>query len=122
MLLWGQRGRDKGRLVPRWQLAATACVPGHLLLDEKRIPELGRTVRVAVFANPLNLSHTLWPALHDVQLLKVQPEWLVLSGFEHEGIGEIDVAQTWLLHTSDPDRRSAPETPQPRAAKPLVLA
>jgi hypothetical protein len=32
------------------------------------------------------------------------------------------VAQTWLLHTSDPDRRSAPETPQPRAAKPLVLA
>ncbi len=111
--------------MPRWQLASIVCVPGHLLIDEKRVPELGRTVRVARFTNPINLGHMLWPELLDVQILKVQPTWLVLSGFEHEGIGEVDVAQTWLLHVSDPDRRENPEVPEvqePRDLRPLVLA
>lgn len=88
--------RRQGVPVPRWQLGSLPAHVGRLVVREERLPDLGRTSRVAELLSQPECKQL--HRLHDVVLLGTQGTWLTLAGYEREdrgGSSYADHAQTW---------------------------
>lgn len=91
------RVRERGVVVPRFQIGRQRAVRGRLNVGDEYQPELRRHLRRAT----LQLQgHGQAPEpLWDVQLVHASGEMLVLGGFERidDAFRVIEYAQTWVL-------------------------
>lgn len=92
------RTRRHGVLLPRWQLGSLPRYRGVLVVEERRDPEFGRTLRIARLIDMSRPTDDP-PWLMDSVLLQANDSRLVLTGFERieDGITKTDYAQTWIL-------------------------
>jgi hypothetical protein len=90
------RVRQNGWVVPRHNAGMLRIVRGAFHLDDKNVPELRRTSRVASF-HVDGGNEVL--QLYDAGLMKASSNMMVISGFEREDNGArvVDYAQTWIL-------------------------
>lgn len=90
--------RRKGLAVPRWQVGSLPVFRGRLVVDEIRMPDMGRSSRQALLTEGDDLDGHA-PALYDTQLLRLTSEVMVLTGFEIDGseVNEVHYLQTWWI-------------------------
>lgn len=91
------RLRERGVRISAADARPTA---GDLLVSEMTRTAFGRALRIAQLLHPTRpyAAPELLPQLFDVQLIRIQKDELVLTGFERVQIDEkfVDFAQTWL--------------------------
>jgi hypothetical protein len=91
--------RERGRPIPKHQIAFKPALAGWLTVHEERDSLLNRHTRVARF-RAIENSNELLPALRDAQLVELTRERLILSGIERCEDATIDrvedFAQTWV--------------------------
>lgn len=93
-----QRTRREGKLIARHEMGQDPFLRGLLLVQERRVPDLGRHSIIASFSAPD--VHDLY----DVTIRHTNSEGhLVLTGFEHRTDlpgRPVDFAQSWILRIS----------------------
>lgn len=97
--------RQRGRLVPQWQLGTRKANIGELCVREVLNSTLRRHCRQATLTDlntgtPCPDLAPLW----DVQLSFASCDHWILTGFEQvdeDSAGRIDYAQTWILTPAD---------------------
>ena len=90
------RVKQNGVVVPRHNVGLLRPVRGQLFVQNKPMPSLGRSARVASFfaqglPDPISLV--------DATLTRASDQRLVLTGFEQALVGGqlVDFSQTWVL-------------------------
>jgi hypothetical protein len=88
--------RKLGRNMPQKEQHDAPSVTGRLSLDEKRDPELGRTVMRAQLRSLLQEQGAeLLPDLNDARVLWIDGSRMRLSGLER--LENASYAQTWAV-------------------------
>lgn len=97
-------------MVPRHLVGRLRVVRGAFSLADERVPELGRSSRVAAL-QPGDGEPRL--ALFDAMLMHVDSTRLVLTGFERELVNAqwVDFSQTWVMQLPTPDPPCATRGP-----------
>jgi len=85
-----------------------------LTLREERDEWLGRTVRVARLTN--DRGNEVFPALIEAQLIQADDARLIFNGIERDELTRCDRAQTWVLHTVNPQRGGSRDERAPSPA------
>lgn len=91
--------RRQGVVLPRWQLGSLPAFRGRLTVWDRNMPEMSRTLRVAVLSEGDDINGKA-PELYDVQLLSMNSHLMVLSGFEIDvsKVNPVHYMQTWWIN------------------------
>lgn len=98
-------------MVPRHLVGRLRVVRGEFHLADERVPDLGRSSRVASLQVVGQAKQRL--ALYDAALMRADSTRLVLSGFERELVNAqwVDFSQTWVMQLPTPDPPCATRGP-----------
>ena len=105
------RVKELGRVVPRHLVGRLRVVRGEFHLADERIPELGRSSRVASLQVQGDDAPRL--ALFDAMLMRADATRLVLSGFERVWVDAqlVDFSQTWVMELATGETACATRGP-----------